>query len=283
MRFYLVSETSVPEETGRLLRVACEARRIPFETVIGKAFDFDPARRLSPGDLLYNAATSVAASRTEQFLFVPGVATFHSDTCGIYFTANHQTLVAAASGIAVPRTVYLASAHASFLDEQVDRVGGFPVVLKVLGRSSGIGIMLAESMRSLRSLVDFTLAQGQNPVLCEFIPDAVHWRVVVLGGKAIAWYRNPTEAGDFRSRGGREPADFEAHPPRAAIDAAVRAVPLFRLEFAGVDVLEDTAGRVWFLEANFPCYFPHAQLYGGVDIAGQMVEFLASRSAGACA
>lgn len=55
----------------------------------------------------------------------------------------------------------------------------------------------------------------------------------------------------------------------------------FRLEFAGVDILEDSAGRVFFLEANFPCYYPHAQLHGGVDIAGQMVDFLAAKSGSA--
>jgi hypothetical protein len=35
---------------------------------------------------------------------------------------------------------------------------------------------------------------------------------------------------------------------------------------------------VRFLEANFPFYYPHAQLHGGVDIAGQMVDYLAAKA-----
>ena len=277
-RFCLVSEDSVPEETVRLLREACAARGLPFELVIARDFDFDPARRLRAGDLLYNAATSLAASRAEQFLYAPGVATFHAAADGIYFSANLQPLRAEAAGIPVPRTVYLASSEPELLRRQVERVGGFPVVLKVLGRSSGIGVMLAESMASLRSIADYAIAIGHNPLLCQYIRDALHWRIIVLGGQAIASYRNPRDEDDFRSHGGTRPEDFATRPPQAVIDTALRAVPTLGLEFAGVDVLEDTAGQAWFLEANFPCYYPHAQLHGGVDIAGRMVDFLLTKA-----
>lgn len=278
MRFCLVSEDSVPEETPGLLRDACRERGIPFEAVRAKTFDFDPAKRLQAGDLLYNAASSVAAMRAETFLFVPGVATFHAAPDGVYFGVNSQTLLAEAAGIPMPRTVYLGTSEAALLDRQAERVGGFPVVVKVLGRYGGIGVMLAESTASLRSVVDFAIAQGHNPLLCEFIRDAAHWRVVVLGGEAIATYKNKQSAGDFRSRGCKDPEIFRAKPSAALIDTAIRATAACRLEFAGVDVLEDPEGNVRFLEANFPCYYPHAQLYGGVDIAGKMVDFLASKA-----
>jgi hypothetical protein len=277
MRFCLVSETSVPEETARLLREACESREIPFEVVIAKTFDFDPSRRLKPGDLLYKAAASLAASRAEQFLYTPGVATFHAAEGGVFFSVDHQTLLAESSGIPMPRTVYLASANSGLLRQHVERLGGFPVVVKVLGRSGGIGVMLADSMPALRSLADFTIAQGQNPLLCQFIPNAVHWRLIVLGDQVIASYRNRTMPEDFRSAGSTKPEDFEAKPPALAIETAVRAVAACRLEFAGVDILEDPAGNVFFLEANFPCYYPHAQLHGDTDIGGRMVDFLAAK------
>lgn len=277
-RFCLVCEDSLPEETVRLLREACGERGVPFEAVTAKTFDFDPSRRLRAGDLLYNAATSVAASRAEQFLFAPGVATFHAHPRGVFHSVNLQTLLAEAAGIPMPKTVYLASASPELLRRQVERVGGFPVVLKVLGRSSGIGVMLAESMAALRSVADYAIAQGHNPLLCQFIGGAVHWRVIVLGGQAIASYRNKQPAEDFRSHGSEDREDFDARPPAAVVDAAVRATATMELEFAGVDVLEDPAGNAFFLEANFPCYYPHAQLYGGVDIAGAMVDFLLAKA-----
>ncbi len=261
-----------------LLREACRERQIPFEVLTARTFNFDPAKRLQAGDLLYNTGVSVAAIRAEQFLFAPGVATFHSAKDGVYFGINSQTLLVESAGIRIPKTVYLASSAPKLLEEQVERVGGFPVVVKVLGRSGGIGVMLAESTASLRSLIDFAIAQGHNPHLCQFIRDATHWRMVVLGGEVIASYRNRKIAEDFRTCGSKDPAIFRAVPPAMAFTTAVSATAACRIEFAGVDLLEDPDGNVWFLEANFPFYYPHAQLHGGVDIAGKMVDFLAAKS-----
>jgi len=278
MKFCLVSEQSVPEETVRLLREACAVRNIPFELVTGKTFEFHPEQRLQAGDMLYRAAVSLAATRAEQYLFAPGVATFYAREDLMYFAVNSQTLLVQAAGVATPATVYLASAESAMLRRQVERLGGFPVVVKVLGRSSGVGVMLAESMLSLKPMVDFVLAQGHNPLLCQFIADAIHWRVIVLGERAIATYRNKRVPDDFRSTGTSSREDFDAVPPAAVLEAAVCATRASGLEFAGVDVLEDPAGNAWFLEANFPTYYPQAQLYGGVDIAGQMVDYLAARA-----
>jgi hypothetical protein len=278
MRFCLVSEASLPDETVRLLADACRERAIPFEAVTAQTFDFDPAKRLRAGDMLYNAATSVASTRAEQFLYAPGVATFFTAPDGIFFNVRSQTQLVEFARLPLPATVFLGTSQSALLSRQVERVGGFPVVVKVLGRSSGIGVMLAESMASLRSLVDFALAQGHNPLLCQYVRNAVHWRIIVLGGRAIAAYRNKPIADDFRTCGSTDRADFTAPPPAPAIETAVRATAVCGLEFAGVDLLEDPQGKVWFLEANFPCYYPHAQLHGGVDIAGAMVDFLVAKA-----
>ena len=273
MKFCLISEKSVPDETVSLLRNACVHRGIRFESIEAKTFGFDPAQRLGPGDMLYRAAVSPAASRAEQFLFAPGVATLYAEQNGVYFGVNSQTLLVEAAGVPIPATVYIASGDTAQLRAHAAKLGGFPLVVKVLGKSSGIGVMLAESMRSLKPMIDFLLSQGHNPLLCQFIPDALHWRIIVLGGRVIASYRNKRVTDDFRSAGPTDRADFDAQPPRQVAEIAIRATQASGLEFAGVDVLEDPAGGVWFLEANFPCYYPHAQVHAGVDIAGALVDF----------
>ena len=149
MRFCLVSTRSVPAETGDLLRQACEARNIPFDGIEANTFDFDPVHKLSAGDLLYNAATSLAAARVEQFLYSRQVATFHSTPSGVFSRPSTPSLVAEAAGVHVVPTVDVASRDTKRLTRYTERLGGFPVVIKVLGRSSGIGVMIAESMASL--------------------------------------------------------------------------------------------------------------------------------------
>ena len=52
------------------------------------------------------------------------------------------------------------------------------------------------------------------------------------------------------------------------------------MELAGVDILQHPSGRLYLLEANFPCYFAHAQTLAGVDVAGAMVEHLMAKARG---
>lgn len=74
------------------------------------------------------------------------------------------------------------------------------------------------------------------------------------------------------------PEHYEARPCDELKEMAVRAVRLTRREFGGVDVLEDAGGRLLLLEANFPCYYPQAQLVTGTDIAGTMLDHLLQKA-----
>ena len=279
MRFWFVTEKNVPQETGRLLSEACEERGFAFETVVARRFDFDPAHRPAAGDMLYRGAVSAASLRVELFLYSQGVATFYADRRGPFMQPVTPPLLYAHAGVPTPRTVSVSCSDADLLRTLVERVGGFPVVLKVLGRSSGVGVMRLEGMPSLRSVLDYALSQGQSPLLCEYVPDALHWRLIVVGDEIVAHYRNRQRLDDFRSDGSDDPADFEAPVPEGVAEAARMAVRAEGLEHAGVDVLEAPSGRAYVLEANFPCYYAQAQLVAGVGVAGRMVEHLASKAA----
>jgi hypothetical protein len=273
-------DDGVPESTVSTLRAACEARDIPFEIIEPGSFDWDPARRLQPGDLLYRAAISLAGIRVEQFLHGPGVATFYKDADdGIFFDASTYPLHFERAGLPVPRTIYCATTNRALLRSFVDQLGGFPIVLKFTGGSRGVGVIQVDSQPALVSLVDYALSQGRNPLLCAYVDNAVHWRVVVVGDRAVAAYRNPTDEDDFRTYGSDAIEDFTATPDPELAALAIRAVHTLRLEFGGVDILEHASGRYYVLESNFPCYFAHAQLVAGIDVAGAMVDHLQEKAA----
>jgi hypothetical protein len=272
-RFFCVNE-SVPEETVRLLREACERRGVEYVEVYAPTFDYDPARQLRRGDMLYRPSVSVAARRVEQFLYAEGVATFYADACGPFFECVNPPLLHGREGLPVPPTVFCSTNQRRILRGYVERLGGFPVVLKTGGGERGVGVMRADSFPVLFSLVDYVRAMGQNPLLSSYVPEAVHWRVVVVGRRAVASYRNHNYDEDFRTYAREEPGDYHAKVGAEMARVAVRAVHAIRCEFGGVDILEDPVGRLYLLEANFPCYYPQAQLVAGVDIAGAMVEHL---------
>lgn len=277
MRFLCVDD-QVPEITVRLLRAAAERRGVEFDHVQAQTFDYDPGRRARPGDLIYRPAVSAAAQRVEQFLAHPLAAGFHADPEGAHFVPVNPTLIHTRAGLPVPRYFHCTGSERARLLEQVEQLGGFPVVLKVPGGSRGIGVMRADSAPALLSMVDYTLSTGQMPLLMAYVPDAVHWRVVVVGERAVAAYRNPLESDDFRSYGSQEAADFTTSPDADLADLAVRAVRALRLELGGVDVLQHASGRLYLLESNFPLYHPHAETVAGIDISGAMVEHLIAKA-----
>ncbi|NJD20064.1 MAG: hypothetical protein FIA95_12385 [Gemmatimonadetes bacterium] len=268
-------DDGAPEAGTRHLRRSCEERGVAFLPVDVRLFDFHPSKQLHAGDLLYRPAVSLLSQRVEQFLYAPGVATFYAEPDGIYRGCVNAPLAFQRSGLPAPRSIPLFAADRATLADFARRLGGFPVVFKVPGFSTGIGVGKVDSLDSLVSLAELARVLGQNPWLMAYVPDAVHWRLVVVGDRVVASYRNVTREEDFRSSATRDPTDYRAEPPEGMAELAVRSSRVLRLEFGGVDVLEHPAsGRLYLLENNFPCYFAQAQDVAGVDISGAMVDHL---------
>jgi len=259
----------------RLLREACEQRGVEYLEVSPTAFAYDRAARLASGDLMYRPSSSIAAHRTEQFLHAPGVATFYAgDDDRLFFVGVAQELLFERAGIDRPATIHCASADRTLLASWAARLGGYPLLAK-MGGQAGTGVVMLESFRALCSFVDFALSLKREPVLSEFIDRAVLWRAVVVGDRVVAAYTCKASPGDFRAvdpDGG-----FTTDPPADVAKAAIAAVRATRLELGGVDVLARD-GRCYVLESNFPCYFPHAQLHAGIDVAGAMIDHLVRKA-----
>lgn len=277
MKLHVVDD-GVPEATTRILREACVARDVEYVHVDPRWFDFAEERQLAPGALLFRPAVSLQAIRVEQFLYAPGVATFYRDPDGIFFNPSNFTLLFQRAGLPVPRTFQVHSTARSLLDDWVERLGGYPVVVKLLGYSRGLGVMRADSPEALYSLVDYISAEGKTPLLTSYVEDAEHWRLIVVGDRVVASYLNRKDYNDFRTYADSDPADFQ-HPisPELA-DVAVRATQALRYEFGGVDVLRHPSGRLYLLESNFPCYFATPQEVVGTDVAGAMLDFLIEKA-----
>lgn len=276
--FYCVND-GVPESTTRLLREACATRSVDYQEIHAPLFDYRDERQLEPGDLLYRPAVSFTAIRVEQFLYADGVSTFYRDPEGVYFNPMAASLLFQRAGLDVPLTFYCPTPDRGLLSGYVERLGGFPVVVKMLGYSRGIGVIRVDSLPALYSVMDFATAEGKTPQLMAYVDEAVHWRLTVVGDRVASAYRNTQEIDDFRTYASESHEDFTAPAPPGMAELAVGAVRALRYEFGGVDVLQHPSGRLYLLESNFPCYFATAQEVIGTDIAGMMLEHLIAKSA----
>lgn len=148
------------------------------------------------------------------------------------------TLLSAA-GVPCPRTQVAGSGSTLELEF------GPPWVVKLAVSTKGQGVCLAESERSLRSVVDSLKETGKGILVQEFVKESKgsDVRVVVLGGKAARAARRSSQAPDeFRSNlylGGRAES-LTLTPDMAFI--AENAAAAMGLEIAGVDLLESKDG-----------------------------------------
>ena len=77
----------------------------------------------------------------------------------------------------------------------------FPIIMKTLEGSKGVGVLFIESERQIESLVQLLYSKNENIVLLiqEYIKTDGDIRVIVLGGKIIASMKRDIVEGDFRS------------------------------------------------------------------------------------
>jgi ribosomal protein S6--L-glutamate ligase len=77
----------------------------------------------------------------------------------------------------------------------------YPVIMKTLEGSKGVGVLFIESERQIESLVQLLYSQNDDVDLLiqEYIKTDGDIRVIVLGGKVIASMKRDVVEGDFRS------------------------------------------------------------------------------------
>lgn len=277
-RALVVVDDGVPTETVRFIREACFARGVRFVHLNPNRFDFGPERSLRDGDMIYRPAISTHATRVEQHLWHDKVGSFYRDPDGPLFCNINANRTFARAGVSIPRTYWIQSTDRALLRKWVDELGGLPVVVKALGHSRGVGVIRADSLASLFSIVDFALAENNRPLLTSYVPDAVHWRFVVVGDRVVSTYRNVLDDDDFRTSGSSDPRDYSATPPEDGESMAVKACHALRVDHGGVDILAHPSGRLYLLEANFPCYYAQSQVEAGVDVSGAMLDHLLMRA-----
>ena len=104
------------------------------------------------------------------------------------------------SGIPTPKTSLLQSEEQ--LQNSLDIIGeDYPLILKTLRGSKGIGVIFIESKRQLSSLVQLLWKQdAETEILLQtYIKSDFDVRVIVLNGKIQATMRRDVLKGDFRS------------------------------------------------------------------------------------
>ena len=103
-------------------------------------------------------------------------------------------------GLTQPKTVLIPNKDMiDFSLEALDTK--FPIIMKTLRGSKGVGVLFVESKRSLDSIVQliYKTDEDSDLLIQEYIETKFDIRVLVLGGRVIATMQRDVVDGDFRS------------------------------------------------------------------------------------
>ena len=155
----------------------------------------------------------------------------------------------AKAGVGIPKTVF--ARDASDLDDVLDQVGGAPAIIKVARGTHGNGVVLAETRKAAKAVMQAFYVEGVSFVVQEFVAESagVDIRAFVVNGKVVASMLRQSLDDDFRSnlhQGG------EGIPVKLSDEerkTAQKAAKAMGLPVCGVDMMRSERGPL-VLEVN---------------------------------
>jgi ribosomal protein S6--L-glutamate ligase len=160
----------------------------------------------------------------------------------------------------------------------IERVGGAPVVIKLLEGTQGVGVILADSVKVAEAIIETLQSAKQNVLVQKFVAESKgrDIRALVVGDQVVAAMRRVAQGQEFRSnvhRGGRtEPVELDERYG----ETAVRAAQIMGLRVAGVDMLESNSGPQ-VMEVNSSPGLEGIETCTHLDVAGAIIDYIAAR------
>ena len=179
-------------------------------------------------------------------------------------------------GVPIPRTIITRSPED--IDWAIDEVGGTPVILKLLEGTQGIGVMLAETRKTVKSVLSTLWNLGQNIIVQEYLrPTGKRTsdiRVFVIGGKVVATMKRTAALDDeFRSNIHRGGKGTQYRLTREQKQIALDAVDALKLDIAGVDMMETRGGQTVVLEVNTSPGLEGIEKATKINVAKKIIEY----------
>ncbi|MEW4490715.1 30S ribosomal protein S6--L-glutamate ligase [Thalassoglobus sp. JC818] len=197
-----------------------------------------------------------------------GIANSRDKLRSLQILSRHQ--------IGIPQTTFVRD-RADVLPA-IKRIGGAPVIIKLLEGTQGVGVILADTVKVAEAIIETLQSTKQNVLVQKFVSESKgrDVRAFVVGDQVVAAMRRVAQGQEFRSnvhRGGKtEPVELDERYR----DAAVRAAQIMGLRVAGVDMLEAKDGPQ-IMEVNSSPGLEGIETCTQLDIAGSIIDYIAAQ------
>lgn len=176
-------------------------------------------------------------------------------------------------GVGVPKTVF-ARETADF-EDVIEKAGGTPLIVKVARGTHGNGVVLAETPKAAKAVMQAFYVEGVNFLVQEFVKESagVDIRALVVGGRVVASVKRQSLDDDFRSNTHQGGVGVPVKLTPEEEKAATRAAKAMGLPICGVDMMRSERGPL-VLEVNSSASIKTPEQITGRNVAEKIIEHI---------
>jgi ribosomal protein S6--L-glutamate ligase len=176
------------------------------------------------------------------------------------------------AGVGIPKTVF--SRETSDVDDLLDHVGT-PVIIKLASGTQGNGVVLAETRKVARSVVQAFYVNDTAFLIQEFIEESAGTdiRAFVVGNQVVASMQRKSLDDDFRSNIHQGGQGTVIKLTDEETKTALKAAKAMGLGICGVDMMRSSRGPL-VLEVNSSPGLEGIESVTGRNIAAKIIEYI---------
>lgn len=181
--------------------------------------------------------------------------------------------ILAKAGVAIPKTVF-ARETANF-EDVVELAGGAPLIIKVARGTHGNGVVLAETPKAAKAVMQAFYVEGVNFLVQEFVKESagVDIRALVVGSRVVASVKRQSLDDDFRSNTHQGGVGAAVKLTDEETKTAIKAAKAMGLPICGVDMMRSDRGPL-VLEVNSSASLKTPELITKRDVATKIIEYI---------
>lgn len=181
--------------------------------------------------------------------------------------------IMAKAGVGIPKTVF-ALETANF-DDVVQLAGGTPLIIKVVRGTHGNGVVLAETPKAAKAVMQAFYVEGVNFLVQEFVKESAgeDIRALVVGNRVVASVKRQSLDDDFRSNTHQGGVGIPVKLTEEEKKTAIKAAKAMGLPICGVDMMRSERGPL-VLEVNSSASLKTPELLTGRDVATKIIEYI---------
>jgi len=176
-------------------------------------------------------------------------------------------------GVDMPKTVF--ASNKSTPKDIISLIGGVPLVLKVLEGTQGKGVVLVETQKAAKSVLDAFYGMDINLLVQEFIEEAggADIRALVVGGKVVGAMKRQGAEGDFRSNLHQGGSAIPYKLNRKEKATALAAAKAMGLGICGVDMIPSSRGPL-VMEVNSSPGLEGIEKTTEINVAKEIMDYI---------